>query len=291
MWVFGQSVINGLLMGGVYALAAVGLTMIFGVMKIVNFAQAEFLMLGMYSTWLLVNAIHCEPYLMIVPVGVILFTIGCFIYWLIVRPIMHKEGINRFILLTIGLQSALQGLVQIVMGADYRSVNSAVKGASVMLGDYSFATPRLIAMAVVVALFAALGIFLKKSEVGRAMRATAENSDIAAMLGINPAAHFAVAFGLGAALTGVAGLLLTPMYYTYPTIGDMFGTLTFVVVVIGGMGSIKGALLGGLLIGLIEALVSSFVAMDLGTAGIFVVFVLVLVFRPQGLFGGGAREV
>lgn len=291
MWVLGQSVINGLLMGGVYALAAVGLTLIFGVMKIVNFAQAEFLMLGMYSTWLLVSAFECEPYAMIVPVGVIMFIIGYLIYRAMVQPIMKKEGVNRFVLLTLGLQSFLQGLVQIIMGADYRSTDSFAKGASVFLGEFSFAVPRLIAMAVVLILFACLSLVLKKSEMGRALRATAENADIAAMLGINPVSHFALAFGLGAATTGIAGLLLTPMYYTYPTIGDMFGTLTFVVVVIGGMGSVKGALLGGLLIGLIEALTASYVAMDLGTAGIFVVFVLVLVFRPQGLFGGGAREV
>lgn len=291
MWVLGQSVINGLLMGGVYALAAVGLTLIFGVMKIVNFAQAEFLMLGMYSTCLLVNALHGEPYAMIVPVGIIMFIIGYIIYLLIVRPIMNKEGVNRFVLLTIGLQSFLQGFVQILFGADYRSVNSFAKGNSFFLGEYSFALPRLIAMGVVLILFAFLSVLLKKSEMGRALRATAENSNVAAMLGVNPAAHFALAFGIGAAVTGIAGLLLTPMYYTYPTIGDMFGTLTFVVVVIGGMGSVKGALIGGLLIGLIEALTSSFIAMDLGTAGIFVIFVLVLVFRPQGLFGGGAREV
>lgn len=291
MWVLGQSIINGLLMGGVYALAAVGLTLIFGVMKIVNFAQAEFLMLGMYNTYLLVNAFGGEPYAMIVPVAGIMFIIGYLVYRIMVHPIMYKEGVNRFVLLTIGLQSALQGLIQILFGADYRSVSSAAKGASIMLGDFSFAIPRLIAMGVVVGFFILLGIFLKKSEVGRAMRATAENSNIASMLGINPVTHFAVAFGLGAALTGIAGLLLTPMYYTYPTIGDMFGTLTFVVVVIGGMGSVKGALIGGLLIGLIEALTASFVAMDLGTAGIFVVFVLVLVLRPQGLFGGGVREV
>lgn len=291
MWVLGQSVINGLLMGGVYALAAVGLTLIFGVMKIVNFAQAEFLMLGMYAACLLSNALHSEPYAMIVPVGVIMFIIGYLIYQAIVRPVIHKEGVNRFILLTIGLQSTLQGLVQIVFGADYRSVDSVTKGASLFIGEFAFAVPRLIAMAVVLVLFAALGLFLKKSETGRALRATAENSSIASMLGINPNAHFALAFGLGAAMTGMAGLLLTPMYYTYPTIGDMFGTLTFVVVVIGGMGSVKGALLGGLLIGLIEALTASYIAMDLGTAGIFVVFILVLLLRPQGLFGGGVREV
>ena len=291
MWMFGQSVINGLLMGGVYALAAVGLTLIFGVMKIVNFAQAEFLMLGMYATCLLVDVFHSEPYAMIVPVAAIMFIVGYIIYLLIVRPLVNKEGVNRFVLLTLGLQSFLQGLVQVVFGTDYRTVKSATKGSSLFLGEYSFAVPRLIAMGVVLILFAILAVIIKKSEMGRALRATSENSKIAAMMGINPAAHFALAFGLGAALTGIAGLLLTPMYYTYATIGDLFGTMTFVVVVIGGMGSIKGALIGGLLIGLIEALTSSYIAMDLGTAGIFVVFVIVLLLRPQGLFGGGAREV
>jgi len=291
MWVFGQTLINGLLMGSVYALAAVGLTLIFGVMKIVNFAQAEFLMLGMYTTYSLVSVIGGEPYAMIAPVGAIMFIIGYLIFCIIVRPIMNKEGVNRFVLLTLGLQSLLQGLIQIIMGADYRSVNSASKGKSLFIGDFSIPVPRLIAMGIVIILFAAIGTFLKKSEIGRALRATAESSTIAAMLGINPMMHFTFAFGLGAAITGISGLLLTPMYYTYPTIGDMFGTLTFVVVVIGGMGSVKGALIGGLLIGLIEALTASYVAMDLGTAGIFVVFVIVLVFRPQGLFGGGVREV
>lgn len=291
MWVFGQTIINGLLMGSVYALASVGLTLIFGVMKLVNFAQAEFLMLGMYCTYLMVQISHAEPYAMIVPVAIMMFIIGYVIYRIVIHPAMNKEGDNRFLLLTLGLQSLLQGGVQLIMGADYRAIDSFAKGNSIMVGEFAFAIPRVIAAGIVIVLFLILSIFLNKSEVGRTLRATAESSTISAMLGINPTFNFALAFGLGAAITGIAGLLLTPMYYTYPTIGDMFGTLTFVVVVIGGLGSIKGALIGGLIIGLVEALTSSYIAMDLGSAGYFALFAIVLIFRPQGIFGGGAREV
>ncbi|WP_094547226.1 branched-chain amino acid ABC transporter permease [Petroclostridium xylanilyticum] len=288
-WLIGQSIINGLLIGGVYALIAVSLTIIFGVMKIVNFAQGEFLMVGMYATWLLYSAIGGSPYLLIIPVAFIMFIFGWLVYKILINPVVGK-GDTAYILLTVGLSFFLQNAAQLIWTADYHTVETTIKGHSIQLGELSILTPRLIAFLVAIVLVAVIHIFLKKTDIGRAMRATAENSQIASMLGINPVVTYAIAFSIGAVLAGLAGVLLTPMFYVFPRVGALFTTTAFVVVVLGGMGNITGALLGGLLIGLVEAFTGSFIALDLAPVGTFVVFLLALLLKPEGLFGGGTRK-
>jgi branched-chain amino acid transport system permease protein len=285
----GQSVINGLLIGGVYALIAVGLTIIFGVMKIVNFAQGEFLMVGMYATWLLFSAIGGSPYLLIIPVAFIMFIFGWLVYKILVNPVVGK-GDTSYILLTIGLSFFLQNAAQLIWTADYHTVETSLKGQALQLGGLSILVPRLIAFAVAIILVAIVHLFLKKTDIGRAMRATAENSEVSSMLGINPITTYAIAFAIGTVLAGIAGTLLTPMFYVFPRVGALFTTTAFVVVVLGGLGNITGALLGGLLIGLVEAFTGSFIALDLAPVGTFIVFLLVLLLKPEGLFGGGARK-
>lgn len=288
-WVFSQSIINGLLIGGVYALIAVGLTIIFGVMKIVNFAQGEFVMLGMYVTWLLFSAIGGSPYLLIVPAGIIMFIIGWLIYKIVINPVVGK-GDTSYILLTVGLSYFLQNAAQLAFSADYHTVESSIKNNAIQVAGLSIQTPRLIAFVVAIVMVIFVHIFLKYTDIGRAMRATSENSEVAATLGVNPVSTYAIAFAIGTLLAGMAGVLLTPMFYVYPRIGTLFNTTAFVVVVLGGLGNVTGALLGGLLIGLVEAFTGSFIALDLAPVGTFVVFLLVLLLKPEGLFGRGVRK-
>ena len=286
---FGQSLINGLLIGGIYALIAVGLTIIFGVMKIVNFAQGEFMMLGMYAAWMLFSSVGGSPYLLIVPVMVIMFVFGWFMYKLVINPIVGK-GDTQFILLTVGLSFLLQNVAQILWTADYHTIETSIKTSSINFMDLSISIPKLIAFIVAIGLVIIMHIFLKKTDIGLAMRATSENSEVASILGVNPVKTYAMAFAIGSVLAGVAGVLLTPMFYIFPRVGAMFNVTAFVVVVLGGMGNIKGALFGGLIIGLVEAFTGSFIALDLAPVGSFVVFLIVLLLKPEGLFGGGARK-
>ncbi len=285
----GQTIINGLMIGGVYALIAVGLTIIFGVMKIVNFAQGEFLMVGMYVTWLLYKAIGGSPYLLIPPVIVIMFIFGLLLYKIVVKPVVGK-GDTAYILLTVGLSIFLQNVVQLIWGANYFSIETTIKTEAIQMGDVSIQLPRLIAFIGAIILVGGLHLFLKKTDIGKAMRATAENSQVASLLGINPSRSFAIAFAIGVVMAGMAGVLLTPMFYVYPRVGQLFGLTAFVVVVLGGLGNITGALFGGLIIGLVEAFTASYVALDLAPVGTFVVFLLVLLLKPEGIFGGGVRK-
>lgn len=281
----GQSIINGLLIGGVYALVAVGLTIIFGVMGIVNFAQGEYLMIGMYITWLLTTyVVATSPYWMIFIVAPLMFLIGVGIYKLTVSRVVGK-GDELYILLTIGTSVLLQNGALLIFSADYRSIDSAIKGAALQFGELSIPTGRFIACVVAVLLVLLFNFFLNRTDLGRQMRACGESQEIGQLLGINPERTYAIAFGLGIALAGIAGLLLSPIFYIFPRIGVMFNTTAFVVVVLGGMGNVVGALLGGLIIGVMEALTGSFIALDLSQLGTFFIFLLMLFFRPYGLFG------
>lgn len=285
----GQTLINGLLSGGIYALIAVGLTMIFGVMKIVNFAQSEFLMLGMYFTYLLYQVFNLQtPYLLIIPVATIMFIVGMVIYSVLVRPVIGK-GDTSYILLTVGLSYFLQNIAQVIWSANPVSVDTALKTSSITLGPLTIITPRIIAFAIAAVFMILVNFFLSKTDTGRAMRATSENPTVAKMLGINTGKMFIVAFGLGAMLSAVAGCIISPIYAIYPRIGTVFATTIYACVVIGGLGNIKGAFFGGLIIGLVEALAASYIALNLAPTCVFVILLLFMLVKPQGLFGKGAR--
>ncbi len=286
---FGQTFVNGLLMGGVYALIAVGLTMIFGVMNIVNFAQGEFMMLGMYCTWAFAQCFHSNnPYLLIIPVMAATFLIGMLLYRLFVHPVIG-QGDTAYILLTVGLSYFLQNIAQVIWGADPRSIDTPLKSASISLGLLSIIVPRLIAFLLAVLFMLLFGLFLSKTDMGRAMRATSENATVAQILGVNTRVMFLVAFGLGTALSAVAGCIISPMYSIYPRVGQVFATTIFACVIIGGLGDIKGAFVGGILIGLVEAFASSYLALNLAPTCVFAVMLLFMLLKPDGLFGKGAR--
>lgn len=277
-------------MGGVYALIAVGLTIIFGVMKVINFAQGEFLMLGMYATWILHRLTGWNPYQLIVPVVVIMFIIGQLIFRTVINPLIGRPSTD-FIVVTMGSAFVIVSTIQLIFTPTYQTVVTDIRDASVKIGEsLAVSAPRLIACGVMVVAVLVVWFFLQKTDIGRAMRATSENINNAQMMGINTKKTFALAFAIGTTLAGLSGLLLTPIYYVYPNVGMPFKIIAMVIVVLGGLGSIKGAVLGGLIAGVVEAVIGAYVSADLAPAGIYLILILVLTFKPDGIFGKGMRK-
>lgn len=287
-WLITQAVINGILNGGIYALVAVGLTIVYGVMKMINFATGEFIMLGMYCTFLLYAATGFSSYALIPGVIVLMIILSLLAYYLVIHPVLGRDG-NTFIMVTVGLSFFLMNVAQMIFTATPKQIHSEIKTASLAIGTFTVSLPRLIAFLSACVLIFVIQYLMKHTTLGRAMRATSENAEVAQVLGINYKRMFTFAFTLSCVLAGLAGSLLTPIYSIYPSVGSIFKIIVFVVVVLGGMGSITGALVGGVLLGIVEALVGTLINTNLGPAGIFVVFLLVVYFRPAGIFGTGNR--
>jgi len=284
---FVQAFLNGLLVGGVYALIASGMALIFGVMRLVNFAHGAFLMLGTYLSYYGWVFLGLNPYLFFPLWGVVLFVFAVGVYRVLVRRVM---GANDFlqILLTEGISLALVGLAQLVFGADYRQINLPIANRITGFGSLHFSVGYILSFAVSVLLVIALTQFLARTEMGRAIRAVAQNRSVAPLMGIRVERVSAITFGLGIACAGIAGALLLPIFWTNPTVGAPYTLKSFVIVVLGGMGSVQGAALGGLLLGVAEQF-TAYTWADRYTEVVnFVIFLLVLLFRPQGLFGGKA---
>ena len=284
---FAQAFLNGLLVGGVYALIASGMALIFGVMRLVNFAHGAFLMLGTYLSYYGWVFLGLNPYLFFPLWGVVLFVFAVGVYRVLVRRVM---GANDFlqILLTEGISLALVGLAQLVFGADYRQINLPIANRITSFGSLHFSVGYILSFAVSVLLVIALTQFLARTEMGRAIRAVAQNRSVAPLMGIRVERVSAITFGLGIACAGIAGALLLPIFWTNPTVGAPYTLKSFVIVVLGGMGSVQGAALGGLLLGVAEQF-TAYTWADRYTEVVnFVIFLLVLLFRPQGLFGGKA---
>ncbi len=288
-WLIGQTILNGLTMGGIYALISVGLTMIFGVMKVINFAQGEFLMVGMFMTLLLHKITGLGPYYLVIPVAIIMFIIGMCIYRILIKPIIGRDG-TSFIIITMGLSYVLITLIQLIFSATSQSVVTEVSKISVKIGSFNIALSRVVACGVMLVFVTIVYFFLKMTDVGRAMRATSENREVSQMLGIKTNSIYRFAFSIGITLAGITGVLLTPIYYVYPTVGAPFKTIAMACVVLGGLGNIWGAVVGGLLAGLFEAFIGSYISFDLAPGGAYLILILVLAFKPNGLFGKGARK-
>jgi branched-chain amino acid transport system permease protein len=281
------------MIGGVYSLIAVGLTMIHGVMKIINFAQGDFLMVGMYATVMLYSFLQpgTAPYILILPVAVLMFMFGMVIFKTTITRVIGK-GDSNYILLTLGLSYLLQNGAQLIFGPSYISlpVSNELKFATIQLGENYISIPRLIAFAAALTLVVIMNFFLTKTDMGRAMRSTAENNTIATGLGVNVKKVYIIAFGLGTVFAGISGLLLTPIFFIYPLAGAPFSSIAMTVCVLGALGNIKGAMVGGLLIGLVESFVSGYVNLEMAKVAIDLTLLMVLMFKPYGLFGGGARK-
>ncbi|MCL5045708.1 MAG: branched-chain amino acid ABC transporter permease [Actinobacteria bacterium] len=282
----GQLVINGLLIGGFYALISIGLTMIFGVTNLVNFAHGEFLMISMYATFWLHKLFGLDPYLAILVVAPLLFLAGVIIHKLIIERLLTAPH-HMQVFATVGLSIVLVNLALFLWQADYRSVSTPYSDASWVAGGLRISVPKAFGFFVALAMAGGLLAFLKLTPMGRAIRATAQDQHAAKLMGIDIKRVYLWAFGIGTACVGVAGAILTPFYYVFPTVGQFFVTAAFVVVVLGGMGSMVGAFLGGLIIGLVESFSGFFIAPVWKEMVYFGVFVLILLLKPSGLFGLG----
>lgn len=293
LWRITQAVLNGLLSGGVYALIGVGITIIFGVMKMVNFAAGAYLVWGMYFTYLFNVITGLNAYALIPIVIVCMALFGFVTFKLSINKVI-KVGGTSFILITVGLSFFLQNLAETIFGTQPLTVPSSLQQASLRVGSIAnlpvvLSVPRLIAFGVMLVLVIGVNILLNKTILGRSMRATAEKPEVATMLGINTQRTYTVAFILGVAFAGLSGCIITPMYYVQASVGDIFRTAPLMVVVMGGMGNIKGALVAGLLVGIVEQVISTMISADLGTVGICLLFLIILYIKPYGLFGRGER--
>lgn len=279
-----QLIINGLLLGGIYALLSVGLTLIFGVLEIVNFAHGEFLMISMYVTFLLFSVLGIDPYLSLIIIIPAFFLFGFAIEKILIKPILNDPPLNQ-IFATIGLGLIFSNLALFFFKADYRTVKTSYSNANLIFGNYFISVPRLIAFAIAIALIAALLIYLKKTFTGKAIRALAQQRKAAMLMGINVHTTYAIAFGMGIAAVGAAGAVLMPLFFVFPTVGSLFSLIAFVVVILGGYNSLVGSLVAGLIIGLIEGFSGFFISPHLKEVVYFLLFIFILIFRPTGLFG------
>jgi branched-chain amino acid transport system permease protein len=279
-----QAVVSGLLLGGVYGLVASGLTLIFGVLRIVNFAHGAMMMLAMYSSYWLFALGGIDPYLSIAVTAPLFFVLGLVVQKVVIEPNRRAAEHNQ-LLLTLGLALFLENLALVLWQGDFRTVKSAVSSASFVLGDALVEVPRLIACGGAVLVAFALFVFLRTTDVGKAIRALAEEPEGAQLMGIDVGRIRAIAFGIGTACVAVAGSLVTPFFYVAPDVGESFNLMAFVVVVLGGMGNFIGALLGGFIVGLAESLGAAFLPGSLKQLVVFIIFAAVLLLRPEGLFG------
>ena len=284
MTVFLQSLISGLLVGGVYALIGIGLTIIFGVMRVINFAHGELVMVGMYITFFAFSLFGIDPFVGIVIVIPLMFLFGAFLQKTFINRVLNALPQNQ-ILLTIGLGLVMSNTVMLLFTSDYRILSTSYSSGSVNLGGISISEPLTISFLITAAITGALYWFLIKTDTGQAIRATAQDRDAAQLMGVNVRRMSVIATGIGAALAGTAGALISPTYYIFPQVGSAFTLKAFVIVVLGGMGSVVGATIGGLIIGVSESLSAVYVSSGLKELFVYVLFLLVLVFKPAGLLG------
>ncbi|MGA3036489.1 MAG: branched-chain amino acid ABC transporter permease [Vulcanimicrobiaceae bacterium] len=283
-----QAVVNGLLIGGIYALVSIGVTLIFGVVKIVNFAQGEFVMIGMYLSFFLATRAGIDPLVSLVIVMPVMFVVGMLFQHVLIRRVLSLGDMPQ-IFLTFALSILLMNVALLLFTANYRTVQTPYTDAAFHIGPVFISVAKLIAFVLAMAFSGALTLFLRSTDIGKAMRAAAQNRDVAMLMGINTDLVFAVAVGLALALAGAAGSLLMPFYPVYPTVGQVFVLMAFVAVVLGTLGNVTGALIAGLMMGVAESLGIQFVGADSGLIVVFLMLLLTLAIRPSGLFGGRAR--
>ncbi|HEX9021709.1 MAG TPA: branched-chain amino acid ABC transporter permease [Nitrospirota bacterium] len=284
MIVFFQSLISGILIGGVYALIGIGLTIIFGVMRIINFAHGDLLMLGMYGTYFLFTLFHIDPFVSIVVIIPLMFLYGAFLQKVFINRALNALPQNQ-ILLTIGMGLVMSNTIMLAFTSDYRILSTTYSSSSVTLLGVSISEPLVFSFIITTAVTAVLYWFLYRTDTGQAVRATAQDREAARLMGINVSRMSSIAFGIGTALAGAAGSLIAPTYYIFPQVGSVFTLKAFVITVLGGMGSVVGATLGGVLIGVTESVGAVYLGSGWKDVIVFVLFLLVLLFKPSGLLG------
>jgi branched-chain amino acid transport system permease protein len=286
--VLAQAALTGLLVGGVYGLVAMGLALIFGVLDIINFAHGAMMALAMYGTYALVAQFGLDPYLTLLLTVPLLFALGAAIQLLLVARVLGGAAESQ-LLLTLGLAIVIENVLLATFTATPRTVNVAFIGTAlpsgVRLGAAVASTQLVIAFVGSLVLGGLLHVLLHRTRLGMTIRAVAENPRGAALVGVDVRRVYVLAFGLGAACVGAAGTLMVPFLSVTPTTGDTFNIIAFVVVVLGGLGSVTGALVGGLIVGLVQYLGGAALPQVNNLLVVFVVFVLTLLLRPQGLLG------
>jgi branched-chain amino acid transport system permease protein len=283
-----QAVINGLLIGGIYALVSIGVTLIFGVVKIVNFAQGEFVMLGMYISYFLGTRFGVDPVVSLVFSMPALFLAGVLVQHFLIRRVLGENDLPQ-IFLTFALSLLILNVALMAFTANYRTLHTAYSDTAFHFVGLYVPVAKLIAFAVAMVLSAVLWAFLHGTDLGKAMRAASQNRDVAQLMGINPHRVFAVALGIALALAGAAGSLLMPFYPAYPMVGQVFVLMAFVAVVLGTLGNVMGALVASLLMGVAESLGIQFIGADSGLIVVFLLLLTTLALRPRGLAAGLQR--
>jgi branched-chain amino acid transport system permease protein len=277
-----QALLNGLLIGGVYALISIGLTLVFGVMDIVNFAQGEFLMIGMFLAFFAHQLFGLDPLVASVGAGLLVFALGVLVERVIIDPIIEAPPLAQ-IFATVGLSIVLSNAAAAAFGNEYHGVTTPYGAVSVPLPGAHLSLSYLLAFACAAVAASLLYLFLNWTDLGRAMRATAQNRNAAVLLGINPRAMYMLAFGLGVGLAGFAGAVILPYTVAYPAIGSQFVLIMYTVVVLGGLGSVRGAAVAGLVIGVVQSVSTVFLATELQNLVVFVIFVAALILVPGGV--------
>ncbi len=279
-----QTLVSGLLIGLIYALVAIGLTVIFGVMDIINFSHGEFLMFGMYSSFWMYSLFAFDPIFTLPLTALFLFALGVIVYKLIIHKITNAPMVSQ-IFTTFGLMLLFRGIAQFLWKPDFRTIGHSIVSGSISIAGIQIGTPQLTAGAGAILVTCGVYLFITKTRLGAALEATAADKEAACLMGIDSQKMFALAWGIGAACAGVAGGLLSTFFPIFPDVGANFILIAFVVVNLGGFGSIVGALIAGILVGVIEVVGGYLLGPQYKLAIVLVLFLAVLMFRPQGLMG------
>lgn len=276
--------VNGLLIGGIYTLVASGLTLIYGVLHIINFAHGSLLMLAMFGVYYLLTHWGIDPYAALPIMVPAMFVFGYLLY----RGLIGRFSAGRdesILLITLGLSILLENLALMLFKGDTRTISVAYSDTMVEAGPLLLSLPKLISFGAAMLLCLLLGLLMRRTDTGRAIRAVARERTGARLVGVDVERVFAISYGIGLATLGAAACLLMPIFYVSPTTGHVFVMVAFTVVVLGGMGSFLGAVVGGLIVGLTESFGGLLLGESLGQIGISLIFILILLLRPSGLFG------
>lgn len=284
-WVFiAQTLVDGLLLSGGYILIALGLGLIFGVVNYVNVAQAEFSMLAMYATWVLWTLVGLDPFVSLLVTLPVFFLVGCVFYMIMVRPVRNRDhGVH--ILMTLGLAFIMQNVALLVFSADVRTVRTSYSSMALDVGGVSVSLVKLAAFVIAIGLFFGLIAFLNRTRTGRAIRAVSQDESLAAAFGVNVDRILMITVAIAIGLAAAAGTLMMPHLFVQPRVGQFFILIAFAIVVLGGMGNLRGALVAGLIVGVVEAFGQVYVGGLAGRIMVFSLILVVLYLRPSGLFG------
>ncbi len=288
-----QTLISGVLLGGLYALIGIGMTIIMGVMKIINLAHGELMMVAMYIAFVLYSYFHIDPYMSVFIAAPVLFLLGIILQKYLINPVLKVDSIlpENQVILTVGIGMVLANIATIIFTSDYRQTPVDYSTKAWYLSDLwkkspielSLSFPWSVSFVIAVLITIGLWFFLSRTDTGKSIRATAQDKDAALLMGVNTGRMRVLTFGLGSSLVGAAGCLFIPIYYIYPDIGGQFTLIAFVITILGGLGSTVGAIIGGLILGIFESLTATYVGMGWASVGRFTVFVAALVFLPGGV--------